>query len=71
VAEPGAEIGVLVVHDAYDPVLHSEGVGVIVAYLVMRKLDHPAVQVLAVEKLNPVCRLLREAAAGAKKQNRA
>ena len=53
-AEARAEVAVLVVHHANGAVLDAEGVGVVVAELVMRELHHPAIEIAAVEDRLPV-----------------
>ena len=48
------EVRVLVVRHGKQPILHPECVAEVVAELVAGNLDRPAVEVLAVEQLDPV-----------------
>jgi hypothetical protein len=54
VAEAVRELGVLIVGNLEDAVLHPERVGVIFAERVTRDLHDPAIEVFPIEQLNPL-----------------
>ena len=65
--EAVAEVSVLVIRDFDDAVFDAKGLAVVISQFVASDLDHPAVQVLAIEQIEPVGGLLSEEAKGSNK----